>query len=67
MTVQRVLRGLAAFTFGYELGALNSRGHLPTISVLCGPRRWLRPLVVGALALHLYQKELYAILGKVRR
>lgn len=50
------LKALVLVACGYEAGALASRGHAPTISVLCGRHRWLRPLIVGGLIVHLYHR-----------
>lgn len=42
----------------YELGALAS-GRYPTLSVLCARHRVLGPVLVGALAVHLWRQPRY--------
>lgn len=39
----------------YELVALYSRGRFPTLSRLSCEHRWLGPVLVGGLTLHLYR------------
>jgi hypothetical protein len=44
----------AAGLCGYETAAICS-GRVPTLTMLCRRYQWLAPLLVGALAVHLYR------------
>jgi hypothetical protein len=44
---------------GWETAAIFIPGeHIPTVSRLCGRYRWLPPIILGGLAIHLYWREL---------
>jgi hypothetical protein len=46
---------VVAVVCGYELVALYSGGKIPTLSRLSCRYRWLGPVLVGGLTLHLYR------------
>lgn len=45
-------RGIVLALCGYECAAIAS-GRAPTITTLCTRHRWLAPVVITALAVHL--------------
>ena len=43
----------------WEVTAIYTPGErLPTISKICGEHKWLAPLILGGLGVHLYWQEL---------
>lgn len=46
------LHACVAMACAYEVAAITV-GRVPTISALCRQRRWLAPVIVGGLAVHL--------------
>jgi hypothetical protein len=48
------MRWLVAATCAYEVASITS-GRTPTVTALCRRRRWLAPVIIGALTVHLYQ------------
>jgi hypothetical protein len=44
---------MVAVACGYEVAALLPKSRLPTISSVCGRHRWLAPIIVSGLAVHL--------------
>ena len=49
------MKWAAALLCAYEAGAITS-GRLPTLTRLSREHRWLGPVLVGALAVHLYRQ-----------
>lgn len=47
------LKIVTAVACGYEAFAITTK-KVPTISMYCGRHRWLPPVIIAALALHLY-------------
>lgn len=46
------LKAAVALVCAYETESIVT-GRTPTVSTLCGRHRWLTPLILGGLALHL--------------
>lgn len=46
---------VAALVCAYEVAAITTR-RVPTVTALCGRHRLLGPLVIAALAVHLYPR-----------
>lgn len=50
-----LMRWATALLCSYEVAAIAT-GRVPTLTQVCGRRRWLGPVLVGALAVHLYRQ-----------
>jgi hypothetical protein len=48
------VKWVAAGLCAYEVGAIAT-GRVPTLTQLSARNRWLGPVLVGALAVHLYR------------
>jgi hypothetical protein len=60
-----ILRPLVIVACGYEFAALLPHSRLPTISSMCQRHRWLGPVIVVGLALHLVDMSVNAILPEL--
>jgi hypothetical protein len=47
------VKWVPALLCGYELGAIAT-GRFPTLTALSAKHKWLGPVLVGALAVHLW-------------
>lgn len=59
----RVFRLVVASICAYEAAAITTR-KTPTVSRICWERRWLTPVILGGLAVHLLKGPTH---GAVRR
>lgn len=50
-----MLKAVAGLLCAYELGALAT-GRYPTLTALSARHRWLGPVLVASLAVHLWQQ-----------
>lgn len=57
-----MLKTVAGVACAYELGALAT-GRYPTLTQISGRHRWVGPLLVGALAIHLYRTPRHHVPG----
>lgn len=49
------MKWVAASLCAYEVAAIGT-GRVPTVTMLCARNRWLAPVVLSALAVHLYRQ-----------
>lgn len=49
------IRWIAVAACSYEVGAIAT-GRYPTLTQISGRHRWVGPVLVGALAIHLYRQ-----------
>jgi len=58
-SVERCLRWVVEGLCTYEAVALQVKSNkMPTISRLCGRHKWMAPIILGGLGVHLYWREL---------
>jgi hypothetical protein len=51
-----MLKWCLVLACAYEAGAIAAQGRMPTITEACARNRALPPLVIAALAIHLYRQ-----------
>lgn len=56
----RAFRYVVATACAYETAAITTR-KVPTISTLCYQKRWLTPVILGGLAIHLVKGPLHRV------